>query len=70
MELWIRSQENGLSEIVDILPVSDEKIYGYSINQRLSLLGTYQTKERALEVLDEIEHFIATESNVYEMPEV
>lgn len=58
MDLWIRTQDDGLSHIVDILPVTDNKITAYSINGRCMYLGTYKTKERALEVLDDKQFLI------------
>lgn len=58
MNFWIKTQDNGLSQIVDILPIDDNKIYGYSINRRLMLLGSYDTEKRALEVLDGIMKFL------------
>lgn len=89
MELWIRSQDeeilvkvNNLSLVHDI--DTWEIINSYADHQYWEL-GTYTTKERALEVLDEIQRLItdlqymsyAVDSssfysyrpNVYEMPE-
>lgn len=60
MELWIRSQDRRILQKVDniFLDANYE-------NKRISTydgdnieLGTYKTKERALEVLDEIEKLI------------
>ena len=88
MELWIRSQDKErLMKINSLNYVEYNDNYvinGYGTNECDNYdLGLYKTKERALEVLDEIqtqivilnyqyihrgEHFIATESNVYEMP--
>ena len=80
MDLWIRSQNKRALYCVRQLRINGLDIMCLGGE----LLGTYKTKERALEVLDEIqtqlvtlnyqylhrgEHFIATESNVYEMPE-
>ena len=50
MELWIRSQEKSALCKVNYVYVSNNSIY---CNK--DFLGTYQTKERALEVLDEIQ---------------
>lgn len=75
MELWIRSQDrksliknNGVG-----LTPSEISIYPIGLN---GVLGTYETKERALEVLDEIQKLLKTaELNddinviVYQMPE-
>ena len=83
MDLWIRSQDRDYLEKVEKIYLWENSFGDYQIDGK-SELGTYKTKERALEVLDEIqtqlvtlnyqylhrgEHFIATESNVYEMPE-
>lgn len=69
MELWVRSQDRDYLEKVEKIYFWKNSFGQYQIESNGSELGTYKTKERALEVLDEIEHFIATESNVYEMPE-
>lgn len=76
MELWIRSQDKRILQKVDniFLDANYE-------NKRISTydgdnveLGTYKTKERALEVLDEIQDLLQNayigNSNriVYEMP--
>lgn len=60
MELWIRSQDKRILQKVDNIFLDAN--YG---NKRISTydgnnteLGTYKTKERALEVLDEIEERI------------
>ena len=72
MELWIRSQDKEkLLKANDIGITNNEineggsiKFKGYKIvgyfdkNTEYELLGTYETKERALEVLDEIQNKI------------
>ena len=61
MELWIRSQDKLDLIKTGILEIgrTDYKEETYKIltlyNDRLVDLGTYETKERALEVLNEIE---------------
>ena len=85
MDLWVRSQKGLILKKINELMVehkAGENIY-FITDGRSCVLGEYETNERALEVLDEIqtqlvtlnyqylhrgEHFIATESNVYEMP--
>ena len=68
MELWIRSQnkENLLKSrfltIIEGKPFYD-KDEGYTIcnvalNGHYELLGTYKTKERSIEVLDEIQNIL------------
>ncbi len=63
MNLWIRSQDRRILQKVDNIFLDAN--YG---NKRISTydgnnteLGTYKTKERALEVLDEIQNFICIE---------
>lgn len=57
MDLWIRTQNNGLHQIIGINEPYIQKdcvaLIGYS-NYKHIELGVYKTKERALEVLDEI----------------
>lgn len=73
MELWIRSQDK------EKLIKSENLKYGFGIYGHIILngeiiLGKYETKERALEVLDEIEDLMASlcDSNFkiirYEIP--
>jgi hypothetical protein len=96
MELWIRSQDKTDLVKVNALWIMDNQIWMevpfYENHKKLGLtitghnhkLAEYATKERALEVLDEIQskiatlnfqnHFIGTdfniiESNIYQMPE-
>lgn len=64
MELWIRSQDKNKLMIVNSLyiPISrtDEDFGIYAKDEiRDELLGIYKTKERALEVLDEIDKRIS-----------
>ena len=82
MELWIRSQDKET-----LLPIDKPLMYWESIDNihthsiifkespsYIITLGTYKTKERALEVLDEIQKFIMLKeeadykTNIYEMP--
>lgn len=60
MELWIRSQDKEvLTRVVDIWKVADKnEIWSQSSFAIKNCLGTYKTKERALEVLDEIQKVI------------
>ena len=85
MDLWIRSQdkERLVKNYADIYIFNacqeDEEylercIYAYINEDRQILLGEYKTKERALEVLDEIQDLMRTltDSDLkiiqYEMP--
>lgn len=82
MNLWVRSQDkmnlvkirqinlnyrNNKLIIANYMPDSFENSGEY-----YELLGTYKTKERAIEVLDEIQAYLMSDtpqSNVYNMPE-
>lgn len=81
MNLWVRSQDkmnlakirqislnyrNNKLIIANYMPDSFENSGEY-----YELLGTYKTKERAIEVLDEIQAYLMSDtpqSNVYNMP--
>ena len=61
MDLWIRSQDrdriikvNNIEVVVDI----KWEIYGYTSDEQY-YLGQYETRERAIEVLDEIQKIIS-----------
>lgn len=65
MELWIRSQDKErLIKLNDIIVnanycIVDGEIYGYRMFANGELfLGTYETKERCIEILDEIQNKI------------
>ena len=63
MELWIRTQENDLSIVADIIAPTtyDEKnwhLSAYTSKGRYIILGHYESEQRALEVLDEIQVYI------------
>ena len=71
MELWIRSQKRDNLIKVDWLKMEEipdgygyKEYYIYYKNERL--LGSYKTKERALEVLDEIQRAILCTGLSYE----
>ena len=56
MELWIRSQDKTQLGIIVGVILVDNELRGFTnYNQNYFELGTYKTKERALEVLDEIQ---------------
>ena len=80
MDLWIRSQDREKMLSNPILIVDDNKILTPKNDYRDThlLLGHYKTKERALEVLDEIHHKLKPKpknevwdfsNDVYQMPE-
>ena len=60
MELWVRSQDREKMLSNPILIVDDNKILTPKNDYRDThlLLGHYKTKERALEVLDEIQDIL------------
>ena len=60
MDLWIRSQDREvLTKVIDIYKQADtNEIWAYSDRVIKNCLGFYETKERALEVLDEIQDYI------------
>ncbi len=78
MDLWIRSQDRETLMIIHTLTLATDElgtIIGYGIDGKIKVsLGTYKTKERALEVLDEIQERVdfniklKVETCVYEMP--
>lgn len=78
MELWIRSQDKSALCCVRNIRINGVDIMCYNGE----VLGTYPTRQRALEVLDEIQdklkygiqatnsnQIIGTTTYVYEMPE-
>ena len=61
MELWIRSQDKEtlrLANMLDIYDGSVDEEKCFVIEESGVDLGSYKTKERALEVLDEIQQLI------------
>ena len=83
MELWIRSQDKSSLVKLDNLYVSVGNYICYYVEKGKEVpntyyrpsgeLGRYETYERALEVLDEIQNILETRNNVsqmvYEMPQ-
>lgn len=76
MSLWIRSQDRELlmksPEFRYNQKNDNHSILAYDTMGVYRILGTYKTKERALEVLDEIQNILIDYSKmsrvVYEMP--
>ena len=58
MELWIRSQSKKQLANITGLIVVDNEIRGFTNQKDYYELGTYKTKERAIEVLDEIQKIL------------
>lgn len=72
MELWVRSQDRDYLEKVEKIYFWESSFGKYQIESN-GELGIYKTKERALEVLDEIQRYILLPNTdnsayVYEMP--
>lgn len=65
MELWIRSQDKLKLVKVNYVYAIENKINSFSIYgetiDSAPIIGRYETKERTLEVLDEIQNFICIE---------
>ena len=58
MELWIRSQDRTILRKVDTIGIVEGRDF-WSIDENLTVsFGKYKTKERALEVLDEIQNIL------------
>ncbi len=68
MELWIRSQDKSCLVNIKAVIMLNKEIRGYYNENPNWFLGKYNTKERALEVLDKIENFIYTEVNIVNSP--
>ena len=75
MDLWIRSQDRTFLRKVNTIGIVEGRDF-WSIDENLTVsFGKYKTKERALEVLDEIQDLLqnAYVGNVnrivYQMPE-
>lgn len=82
MELWIRSQDKRVLQKVNNLYLnsnySDKEVFTWDSDECQTRLGIYESKERALEVLDEIQRRIEYINNVdndtftecvYQMPD-
>ena len=77
MELWIRSQDKIDLVKVNALWIMDNQIWmevpfyenhkkiGLSVTGHNHKLAQYKTKERALEVLDDIQNFIENDGEIY-----
>ena len=75
MELWIRSQDRTFLRKVNTIGIVEGRDF-WSIDENLTVsFGKYKTKERAIEVLDEIQDLLQNayvgNANriVYKMPE-
>lgn len=78
MELWIRSQDREtlrLADTLDIYKLGDDEEKRFVIEETGFDIGCYKSKERALEILDEIQdkmrdRYILQGSSVYPTPNV
>ena len=75
MELWIRSQDKEYLEKVDKIELFDGLNNDWTLQSVYRVLGRYKTKERALEILDEIQNELEKRhlgypnyTGIYEMP--
>ena len=75
MNLWVRSQDKIILQKVDNIYLNanydNRRICTNDSRDYESDLGSYKTKERAIEVLDEIQAYLMSntpQSNVYNMP--
>ena len=66
MELWVRSQDRERICRVNKLYIKGVGIYSNcdNYNDDYDYLGLYKTKERALEVLDEIQKYVTNEFKI------
>ena len=58
MEIWVRSQNKKRLMKVEMVEIDKQKDGGAIIYSHEYILGEYKTKERALEVLDEIQNIL------------
>jgi mevalonate pyrophosphate decarboxylase len=75
MELWVRSQDKMKLVKVNYVYIMDQQDHFTLIGETIDsgpIIAIYKTKERALEVLDEIQNILETRNDVsqmvYEMP--
>lgn len=76
MEVWVRNQNK--EEFVRVKSISccymdkkrQHRIVGYCGGEDLYFMGDYKSKERCLEIIDEIQKLLCQEKSVvvYEMP--
>ena len=64
MEIWVRSQNKKRLMKVEMVEIDKQKDGGAIIYSHEYILGEYKTKERAMEVLDEIEEILMPKMKV------
>ena len=63
MSIWVRSQDKEILMKVDNINLGPNRLFTFVGGVTTSFtLGTYKTKERALEILDEIENHLINSS--------
>lgn len=69
MELWIRRQDKECLMKVDRLDYDlQNNEHRIMVNGYQKLVAKYETKERALEVLDEIQYYIQNQGKTFAVP--
>ena len=78
MELWIRSQDKTTLKqvnVIDIYTPAESSCVNYTITSEGWELGQYKTRQRTLEILDEIQYELSKRhlnypnyEGIYEMP--
>lgn len=70
MNLWIRTQDRKKLVLINTLAIAENisgSILGFGIDGRVKVeLGYYKTKERALEILDDIQETLCLDEYHYE----
>ena len=75
MDLWIRSQDKrALCKVGDLEVEKINKATCWDIRNDKICFGSYETEERALEILDDMQNWLETRGTdvpqmVYDMPE-
>lgn len=67
MELWVRSQDKNVLINTRRIDVDDNNIFCWDEGKYADevYMGTYKSKERALEVLDEVQEYIEKQGQDY-----
>lgn len=70
MELWIRSQDRMKLCNAKVFSLDNDQtgIFCNSCEDSYVFAGKYKTKERALEVLDEIQYYIQNQGKTFAVP--
>ena len=73
MKLWVRSQDKCTLQECHHLSVQEvaepnKKHTKWAVVADFAFVGEYETKDRCLEIIDEIQNLIKNEFIVYEMP--